>query len=72
MTGEALGGISCVYDLWAQMRVDVGRRQRGGVGRRFNVSMVGGSIRAVTPSNASNIKKIRNSWSNIKKIRNSW
>ena len=62
MLEEALRGISCVYDLWAQMRVGVGRRQRGGVGRRFNVSMVGGPIRAVTPSNASKIKKIRNPW----------
>ena len=30
---EALGGISCVYDLWTQLRVG-GRRQQGGVGRR--------------------------------------
>jgi len=55
-------GILCVYDLWAQLRVGVGRRQRGSVGRRFNVSMVGGPIRVVTPSNTSKIKKIRNSW----------
>ena len=32
--GEALGGISRVYDWWAQLRVDVGRRQCGGVGSR--------------------------------------
>ena len=29
--GEALGGISCVYDLWAYMKEGVVRRQRGGV-----------------------------------------
>ena len=31
---NVLGGISCLYDLWAQLRVDVGRHQQGGVGRR--------------------------------------
>jgi len=58
MPGEVLGDISCVYDLWAQMRVGVGRRQRGGVGRRFNVSMVGGPVDDVTPPNASQYVKI--------------
>ena len=31
MLEEALGGILCIYDLWAHMRKDVGRYQLGGI-----------------------------------------
>ena len=29
MLGEALGGISCVYDLWAHMTEGIGRASGG-------------------------------------------
>ena len=48
MLGEVLGGISYVYDLWAQLKVSIGRRREALV-----VSMVDGPIDVVMPSNAS-------------------
>ena len=59
MFGEALGSISCVYDLWAQYE---GRRWEASMHQEpLDVSMVGGPICVVMPPNTSKVKIIRNS-----------
>ena len=49
MLGEALGGILCVYDLWAHKK-----KALGGINEEaIDVSMIGGSMYAIMPLNAS-------------------
>ena len=59
MFGEALGSISCVYDLWVQYE---GRCWEASMRQELlDVSMVGGPICVVMPPNTSKVKIIRNS-----------